>query len=523
MGEFKVFIPTSGIGSRLGDLTKFTNKSLIRVGKKPAISYIIESYPDDTTFVVSLGHFSEHVKDFLDLVYPEKKIEYVTVDKYEGEGSSLLYSISRARQLLNCPFLFHACDTITNNTEVGSIDTTKNTLFGYKKTGNSEYRSFDVNNGVVSKINDKGQMQYDFDYIGMFFISEFEKFWKTVDEQLDVTLQQSDFEVLRSMISSGTRFSYKVLQTWLDIGNVSSLANARNLIHDKFQILDKNDESIFIFKDFVVKFFFDKTTSENRVKRAKTLYPCVPLIIDNKKNFYKYSFVEGNLLSDVANPKKIKLLLDWSKENLWIRQAPFKQFSDTCFDFYFSKTRKRISKFLIDNNMEDSETRINGRDIPKMSSLVDSINKDMLCNVPPYRFHGDFILDNIISQNDSFKLLDWRQDFGGDLLNGDIYYDLAKLNHNLVFNHEIVNKGYFTLEKVNDGLFCDILSSKNLIDCKQQIENFCEENNLYFSKVELLTSVIWINMAPLHIHPLDKFLFYFGKYNLSVNLEKINK
>ena len=40
-----VLITTSGTGNRLGNLTKFTNKSLVRVGEKPSISYIIESYP----------------------------------------------------------------------------------------------------------------------------------------------------------------------------------------------------------------------------------------------------------------------------------------------------------------------------------------------------------------------------------------------------------------------------------------------------------------------------------------------
>ena len=45
MAEYKVLITTSGIGSRLGNLTEYTNKGLVRVGKKPSISYIIESYP----------------------------------------------------------------------------------------------------------------------------------------------------------------------------------------------------------------------------------------------------------------------------------------------------------------------------------------------------------------------------------------------------------------------------------------------------------------------------------------------
>ena len=38
-----ILITTSGIGSRLGKLTKYTNKALIKIGDKLAIDYIIKS------------------------------------------------------------------------------------------------------------------------------------------------------------------------------------------------------------------------------------------------------------------------------------------------------------------------------------------------------------------------------------------------------------------------------------------------------------------------------------------------
>ena len=56
--KITVLITTSGIGNRLGNLTKFTNKSLVRVGEKPSISYIIESYP----FSLSITSVIESLK-----------------------------------------------------------------------------------------------------------------------------------------------------------------------------------------------------------------------------------------------------------------------------------------------------------------------------------------------------------------------------------------------------------------------------------------------------------------------------
>ena len=77
MGGYKVLITTSGVGSRLGNLTDFTNKCLVRVGDKPAISHVIESYPQDTKFVITLGHFGQYVEEFLTLAYPNRNFTFV--------------------------------------------------------------------------------------------------------------------------------------------------------------------------------------------------------------------------------------------------------------------------------------------------------------------------------------------------------------------------------------------------------------------------------------------------------------
>ena len=36
--------------------------------------------------------------------------------------------------------------------------------------------------------------------------------------------------------------------------------------------------------------------------------------------------------------------------------------------------------------------------------------------------------------------------------------------------------------------------------------------------IDIIKSLIWLNMAPLHPQPIGDFLFYFGKYNLYLNL-----
>ena len=142
------------------------------------------------------------------------------------------------------------------------------------------------------------------------------------------------------------------------------------------------------------------------------------------------------------------------------------------------------------------------------------VNKKSLLDGIPTTIHGDCILDNVIETDKGYTLIDWRQDFAGSISVGDLYYDLAKLNHNLMFNHDIVGKNYFFLNDRNGEIECDILVKKNLLDCQEVLHKFIEEKNLSLEKVKTLTAIIWINMSPLHEYPLNKFLFNLGKYNL---------
>lgn len=510
----KVLITTSGIGQRLGDLTKYTNKSLVRIGKKPSISYIVESYPEDTEYVITLGYFGDQVKDFLTIAYPNRSFTFVNVDKYEGVGSSLLYSMLCAKDYLQEPFIFHACDTILENESIAELD--HNWLGCYTKTNTSHYRTVNVENNVVIKLNEKGEISYDFEYIGVCGIRDFNVFWCLAEDIYKKDSNNnslSDCDVIRKMLNN--KFNCFVFNNWLDIGNIGALKEARNLISDKFEILDKLDESIFMIDNSVIKFFYNSSIVENRVNRSKQLKDLVPEVIDSKPNFYKYNYIEGSLFAHSVNEIKFKSFLEWSKNKLWQQILPDENFFDLCYDFYFNKTESRIKKFFNENNILDRKQNINGYDVPELNTLLNKIDWKWLCGGVPVRFHGDFILDNIIETKEGFCLLDWRQDFAGKIEYGDIYYDLSKLNHNLVINHDIINDNLFRINMHNDNnVECDILRPHRLVLCQETFNNFLIENNFDIKKVKILTALIWLNMAPLHHYPFNIFLFYFGKYHL---------
>jgi choline kinase len=513
MEEYKVLITTSGLGSRLGNLTNKTNKCLVRITDKPAISHIIESYPKKTEFVITLGHYGDHVKQFLSLVYPDHNFLFVEIDKYQGEGSSLGYSILQCKDFIDKPFIFHSCDTILTNTKFPPLD--HNWVVGSLNHNDSQFRKINTNGNKVININNKHEIKYDSLYVGVSGIKNHKMFFEILENLVNSRNENlSDAHVISKLLTK-TKFEHFFVppDNWFDVGNVDELNRTRKFFKSTINVLEKTDESIFIFDEFVVKFFANSKINKNRVLRGNLLDPLTPKIIDSTENFYKYKKVDGNLFSTSIKPLSFKKFLNWSKENLWVKSKDH-TIQDKCKTFYLDKTFDRINDYL--NGGEDGEMIINEEAIPSVYELINQIDHAWLTDGIPVQFHGDFILDNIIQTKNGFSLIDWRQDFGGDIFTGDIYYDLSKLNHSLTISHDIVDKGLFKNDKDN----CYILTSSLLKECKEIFKKFCDDNNYDYEKIEILTSLIWINMSPLHEYPFSDFLFNFGKYNLYKNINK---
>ena len=124
--------------------------------------------------------------------------------------------------------------------------------------------------------------------------------------------------------------------------------------------------------------------------------------MDSTENFYKYEFVQADLLADSINLIKFTNLLTWVKENLWVKKED-PLYKKNALSFYRDKTLKRIEKFLDKYNLEDTSNIINGIYVPPIKELIDEIDFDYLIGKQPSGFHGDFILDNIlIKDNNEF-------------------------------------------------------------------------------------------------------------------------
>jgi choline kinase len=531
---YKVFIPCAGIGSRLG--LKY-NKTLTTVGHTPVISHIIGKFPSNIEIVIALGYKGDHVRQIVDLLYPDRKITYVDIDPYKGKGSGLGFTILSCQEELQCPFVFCSCDTIVTD----PIPEPTSNWMGYANIteGLEQYRTIKLSGDntirmggpsypFVKEICSKNA-QGDYPYIGLAGIHDYEIFWKRMNEGKDLgSIEMGEVFGLKYLIDSPVR---AIKFQWFDTGNPDSLEKTRQhlwVYGDDIHILPKDDEAIWFTNingspKKVVKFSVDEGFIAGRVERAGDLEGHVPPIELSGDNYYTYDMVPGDVLSNKLNAANFQLFLDYLKV-FWKPTSPIVQvakFHERCTQFYKDKTTKRVKQYFKTFEQIDQPEIINGVTIPGIWDVLDKIDWDWICDgVPSNIFHGDLHFENIIINDGKFTLLDWRQDFGGLNHYGDIYYDLAKLNHGILISHELIEKDLFSHSISNDVVTFDFLRKNISVEIEQMFKEFVIEQGYDYRKVQFLTYLIFLNIAALHHYPYGLLLFHLGKSGLWNLLEQ---
>lgn len=555
-------MPCAGLGSRLGEFTKNYSKAMCTLGVRPIFSYILGRWwnPDDE-IIILLGYKGDLLKQAIQAYYPDWNIKFVNVDKYEGEGSGLGYSLSCARELLQKPFWFWSCDTILYDENEFPIshgatsyklpDCQENTIFVSDQPvsgTNLDYRCAMIqsaddgdNSCKMVRLLPKESTEYRYPYIGVSFIKNYEAFWKAADDNFDAFVASGESWCLNALKDV---FIQEIKhKTWIDTGNRAVFENAKKMFAEstEFNILEKPDEAIWINDcGNVIKFHVDTDFIAKRVERAKNMLNekqkkagiRVPEVVAHSANTYTYKWTPGSVMSTNLNKNIFVKLLDSFISNAELVEVDDKYKQDFYKKFYYEKTIKRIKKFMEQTGEPDEEVIINGLVCPPVLPFLERIELSVIHNVSKFakmsrNVHGDFHLENIIydKEKDTFTLLDWRQGFDGDDYNiGDINYDLAKMMHSLIVNHEMVKNNLFKVKssRENGVLSVEIDIHNTFIEskCLEKLKKWIvdEYGKDEAIRVEFFTALIFLNICACHTYPYSKFLFYLGRYLLQENV-----
>lgn len=499
---YKVLISCAGLGSRVTQHSFGFNKSLISIDKKTVITHIIENIDNDVDIVICLGYKSDTLKEYLDVAHNDRNITYVYVDDYESVKSGLGYSINKAKELLQCPFVFISNDSIITTKIKEPIE--NYVYYSNKLNDTNEIDNYRTINTYPFNINEKKESKSKA-YVGVCGVKDFEDFWKYNDES--ITLNKQTIGETYSLNKMSNVKTYEC--EWYDTGNEEQLLLTKKSFNtnDNIHVLDKNEECIWFTKDRVIKYHKDINFIKDRVNRVSSLESFVPSIISHTNNFYSYSKFYGNVLSSTNDMKYIKNLYSYLDDFWKPINININLFQKECMSFYKDKTYDRVKKYLKENPNDDVNN-INGIMCPPILDTLDSIDWVYLSKGVPVRFHGDLHFENILYNRDSYKLIDWRQSFGTLQECGDVYYDLAKLKHGFIVSHNVVDKNRFF---VSDKLI-SIEEEWYKDESIKILDEYVESKGYDKNKVNILTYLIYLNVAILHHKPYDKFLFMLGKF-----------
>jgi len=517
----KVCILTAGKGTRMGKLGAKLNKSLHAINGKAIISIIIQKFPSNSEFIIATGHLGFQVKAYLKIAHPKINFSFVDVKNYDGQGSGPGLSLLSCHDLLQDSFYFVSCDTLWSNNL--NWEHSENWL-GLAEIEPSETENYcnakiDKNN-IIDLIDKKlvDDQAYKA-FVGLCYIKDYKPFWKGIKKG---HLEAGEHQIssgLRQLITE-SRLSYQMID-WEDVGDETKFKKTAS----KYENFDfsKDDEVLYIINKKVIKFFSNPKIAEQRVHKSRLNQSVFPKITHFEKQFYSYSFLEGETLYKNNDEIIFTRLLKWLDKSLWIDVSCDKiEIKKACKIFYRDKTFERISLYKKKYPTISNQKKINNIEVPNLQELLKKIPWEFLFEGKKSFFHGDLQFDNIIynKSTKNFHLIDWRQDFAGNINFGDVYYDLAKLYGGIILNYDYIKLNLFSFKENEVSINFDFAQRYSTNVYLKILADFVNKKKLNLNKIKILVGLIYLNMAPLHKYPFDKMLYSLGKLTLDRELSK---
>lgn len=511
-----VCILTAGQGSRMGVLSAVINKCLLPYKGKAIISHIISAFPEGTPFVIALGYQALQVREYLTMAHPEVEIRFVEVDAFEGPGTGPGYSLLCCRPFLEQPFYFVSCDTLFEANLQKAPTSNWLGVSNVVKHNQADYCNVLVSEGRVTDILDKQTTEARaYAFTGLMYIHDVAPFWSSLEESHVIAGEHQVSNGFKGLMNQGT-LEYLVVD-WLDLGTYEKYRHAVEAVEE--YDFSKTNEFLYFVNQRVIKFFSNETIVADRVKKAALKPRVFPHVGQVGKQWYSYDFVQGSTLYADNHPQLFEQLLVWLEKEVWSRadNVSPKQMEPLCQLFYREKTYARLADYDKKYPARKEYAFVNGQPVGSVDALMKDMPWDELCAGIPTFIHGDLQFDNILYDKVSgkFVLLDWRQDFAGEVAFGDLYYDLAKLMGGIVINYDYIKAGLFRVVEDGCHLWIDFAQRFCGNYYLNSMRKFIESRGLDYKRVQLLRGLIYLNMSPLHHPPFDQALHALGRLVLT--------
>jgi mannose-6-phosphate isomerase-like protein (cupin superfamily)/thiamine kinase-like enzyme len=499
-------ILAAGIGSRLESYSEHINKGLLPLNNKSIITNLIEKIPDSYEIVIILGYKGEMVEEYCLAAHPDRDFKFISVDKYEGNGTGPGYSIRQAKEVLQRPFIWVTSDTVVTD----DFPAANHNWLGVYPTSLPElYSTVNIKEGNIVGFKNKSKSGYGYAFIGAAGVYDYKTFWEELNG-CEIVSAYSNIDKYPNM--KGHEFN------WYDVGTLDNYFRAKNIYETSVQysIPKTNGEFLYHVGDRFIKLSSDKKFIEGRIKRAGVLANIIPKINFKGSYLYSYEWVDGVTLYDSDNISIWEKFLDFMRKSMW--EVLDENIYEGCVKFYKDKTMARLKMFLSSRAISyQGEHIVNKVATSPIGTLLDNFDWNKIyTGIPTKLFHGDLQFDNVIVTKDNdFCLIDWRQDFANIGI-GDVYYDLAKMYGGILMSYKLMKdeSNYSCSFENGKEATYSYKNSQKLNEFRPFYEKWISQNQYDLTKVKMITALIFLNMSPLHEKEFGDLLFFKSKQML---------
>ncbi len=531
MMKSRIIIPTA----------KLVPEELWNLGKLPGIiypinqrivfDYLYEQYVSFPNIDIICYEEAEKVQRRLE-EYIKDGIRISILDSLSDLGHTVYYAL---RDVFGAVIINFA-DTIVMDdiSALAGIDA----FYCYEDYMSETWTYFDEKNGSITDIYDKKTIDSDKKkklFVGVFSITDSVYFRKCLDEAFErESIGMSTFYFALKLYSAKHPMRAIMTENWFDIGHQDKYYNsklevkAREFNHitiDKNRgILRKSsdDKDKFIGEikwylklpsdiEYVRPRIFDYSTSYDSPYVSMEYYSYHTL-----HELFLYGDLGRQQWIDIFN--RIRFVCDDFKRYTVKDEKMFSSLEE----MYLRKTLQRIDDIRKDKRFNcffEKNISVNGKkyiNLNEIMKLLQRIIPEYLYDVEYFTIiHGDLCFANImIDSNFSFiKLIDPRGKFGSFDIYGDQRYELAKLFHSIDGKYDYIIKDLFKTEYDTDSarITYTIKERKPNLDLyKVFIETFCEEIGDDQKRIELIESLLFLSMIPLHCESFEQQIVMLG-------------
>jgi glucose-1-phosphate thymidylyltransferase len=252
--SIKVVIPMAGFGTRLRPHTWSRPKQLVSLAGTSVLSHILKMFktlsdPENVEFVFIVGYLGEKIKEYMDEVHPEYKVNYVIQDEMRGQS----HAIYLAKEFLNGPMLMVFADTLIE-TNLSFLANSDSDVIAWVKPV-PDPRRFGVteigDDGFVKRLIEKPKEMYNnLAVVGFYYFRESASLIAAIEEQLARGLKlKGEFflaDAVNIMLEKGIKMTTHRVDVWLDAGTAEAVLETNRYLlnngHDNSSEVNKRTD-----------------------------------------------------------------------------------------------------------------------------------------------------------------------------------------------------------------------------------------------------------------------------------------